>query len=130
MSLTDERGVEPGVDLHEVLDCTAHRIADHGTRSESGILEALAALAGTLCPSAAEALVDWEGPEIVRLRAFGVVHRALVRELDSMTSAAQAATNRVPALTAELDCRDQPVTAGHDVRSRTRWMRRRIAATT
>jgi hypothetical protein len=75
-------------DLHELLDATAHRIASRGTHTESVILEALAAAARNLCPGAAAALVHWEGPEIARLRAFGIVHGALLRDLVSVTSAA------------------------------------------
>jgi hypothetical protein len=74
-------------DLHELLDATAHRIASRGTHGESVVLEALAAAARTLCPGAAAALVDWEGPEVARLRAFGIVHGALLRDLVSVSSA-------------------------------------------
>jgi hypothetical protein len=58
------------------------------------ILEALAAAARTLCPGAAAALVDWEGPEIARLRAFGIVHGALLRDLVSVSSAANGQAGR------------------------------------
>jgi hypothetical protein len=74
--------------LHEILDGTAHRIASRGTHSEALVLEALAAAARNLCPGAAAALVDWEGPEIARLRAFGIVHGALLGDLGSVSSAA------------------------------------------
>ena len=72
------------MDLYQVLDRIAHRIVCEGTHSESVVLDALAFAARTLCPGAAEALVDWDGPEVVRLRAFGIVHGALLRELSSV----------------------------------------------
>ena len=50
-----------------------------------------------LCPGAAAALVDWAGPEIVRLRAFGIVHGALLRELTSVQREALARRHGVPA---------------------------------
>lgn len=65
--------------LEHVLESTAHKIALHGTQSESVILEELAVAAQASCPGAAAALVDWNGPEIARLRAFGIVHGALLR---------------------------------------------------
>lgn len=65
--------------LEQILEGTAHKIALHGTRSESTLLEALAVAASVSCPGAAEALVDWNGPEIARLRAFGIVHGVLLR---------------------------------------------------
>jgi hypothetical protein len=85
------------MDLQQVLEETAHRIADQGTQSESAFLEVLAAAARGLCPGAAAALVDWAGPEIVRLRAFGIVHGALLRELTSVQREALARRHGVPA---------------------------------
>lgn len=70
-------------DLEQILESTAHRIAAHGTQSEATMLETLACTGRTLCPGAAEALVDWNGSEITRLRAFGIVHGALLRQVDS-----------------------------------------------
>jgi len=85
------------MELQHVLDRTAHRIASRGTQSESTILEALSAAARTLCPGAAEALVDWDGPEIARLRAFGIVHGALLRELSSVQHQVLARLHEAPA---------------------------------
>ena len=65
--------------LDQILETTAQKIALHGTRSESTILWELAVAAAATCPGAAAALVDWNGPEIARLRAFGIVHGALLR---------------------------------------------------
>ena len=36
------------------------------------------------CPRAAEALIDWDGSEITRLRAFGIVDGALLHEFTSV----------------------------------------------
>lgn len=69
--------------LEDTLERTADEIARHGTHSELTVLEELAIAAGRMCPGAAAALVDWNGPEVTRLRAFGVVHGALVREIAS-----------------------------------------------
>jgi len=85
------------MDLQQVLEETAHRIADQGTHSESAFLEVLAAAVRGLCPGAAAALVDWAGPEIVRLRAFGIVHGALLRELTSVQREALARRHGEPA---------------------------------
>lgn len=63
------------------LDTIAERIAEFGTRSERAALEALAAAARPLCPGAAAALADWEGSEVARLRAFGIVHGALLHDV-------------------------------------------------
>lgn len=62
------------VDLARVLDEVAQRVVDHGTRSEARILHAMAGAARRARPGAAAALVDWQGAEVARLRAFGVVH--------------------------------------------------------
>jgi hypothetical protein len=85
------------MDLQQVLEETAHRIADQGTHSESAFLEVLASAGRGLCPGAAAALVDWAGPEIVRLRAFGIVHGALLRELTPVQREALARRQGVPA---------------------------------
>ncbi len=60
----------------------AGRLVEHGTRAEAAALLALSAAAAGLAPGAAAALVDWEGSEVARLRAFGVVHGALVHGLE------------------------------------------------
>ncbi len=69
------------VELSETLDRVAYDIAERGTITELWILDALATAARDLCPGAAAALADWEGPEVARLRAFGIVHVALLRDL-------------------------------------------------
>jgi hypothetical protein len=69
------------MELMEILDRTAHRIVDDGTRTRSRTLEAMAAATQDVCPGAAAALVDWDGSEIARLRAFGIVHGLVLRDL-------------------------------------------------
>lgn len=75
------------MNLNEFLDRTADRIAGSGTETEPRALEAMAAAARNLNPGAAAALVDWDGSEIARLRAFGIVHGTLLRELPSTAQA-------------------------------------------
>lgn len=69
------------MELNELLNRTAGHIVADGTRTESLTLQAMASAAGNLNPGAAAALVDWDGSEIARLRAFGIVHGVLLREL-------------------------------------------------
>lgn len=69
--------------LNEFLDRTADHIVSSGTRAESPALATMAAAARDLNPGAAAALVDWNGSEVARLRAFGIVHGVLLRELPS-----------------------------------------------
>ena len=83
-------------ELQQVLDGTADRIARHGSLSESWTLGIVAGAARRLCPGAAAALVDWDGPEVARLRAFGIVHRALVRESASVQAVIGASLQAGP----------------------------------
>lgn len=69
--------------LNEFLDRTADHIVSSGTQAESLALATMAVAARDLNPGAAAALVDWGGSEVARLRAFGIVHGVLVRELPS-----------------------------------------------
>jgi hypothetical protein len=46
-------------------------------------LGAMSAATAHLSPGAAAALVDWEGSEPARLRAFGVVHGVVLREVNA-----------------------------------------------
>ena len=73
------------MELKEVLDRTADRIVADGTRAESLALRVMEAAARDLCPGAAAALIDWNGSEIARLRAFGIVHGVLLRDLPATT---------------------------------------------
>jgi len=56
------------------LEALAERIAVHGTDSERVALHAVHDAARWTAPGAAAALVDWDGSETMRLRAFGVLH--------------------------------------------------------
>lgn len=69
------------MELNELLNRTAVHIVADGTQTESRTLQAMASAAVDLNQGAAAALVDWNGSEIARLRAFGIVHGVLLREL-------------------------------------------------
>jgi hypothetical protein len=71
----------PSVQLADLLDDTAHRIAAHGTDSERRVLEAMADVAAPSAPGAAAALVDRGGTETSRLRAFGLLHSHVLEAL-------------------------------------------------
>lgn len=58
----------------------ADKIIEDGTLRHTTVLEAMASLARFSAPGASAALVDWDGAEVTRLRAFGLVARAIVRE--------------------------------------------------
>jgi hypothetical protein len=70
------------MDLARLLDRIAERIAENGTRTEARVLEVMSAAAQEVSPGSAAALVDWDGSEIARLRAFGIVHGAVLRLTD------------------------------------------------
>ena len=72
------RGLPPSVEVAQVLDEAAHRIAELGSGSERRLLEAMAEVAAESAPGAAAALVDAQGSEASRLRAFGLVHTHLL----------------------------------------------------
>ena len=74
-------------ELNMHLDRTADRIVDRGTRTEAPALVAMAEAARQLMPGASAALVDWDGSEVARLRAFGIVHGAVIRDLPSEAQA-------------------------------------------
>lgn len=69
------------MELDEILNRTADRIVADGTQSEWRILQAMASAARNLNPGAAAALVDWNGSEVARLRAFGIIHGVLLRDI-------------------------------------------------
>lgn len=75
------------MNLNQFLDRTADRVASNGTEKEMPVLAAMADAVRDLNPGAAAALVDWGGPEVARLRAFGIVHGILLRELPSAVQA-------------------------------------------
>ncbi|GAB4099280.1 hypothetical protein [Sinomonas halotolerans] len=71
------------MELNDLLTTTAQRIDAEGTRSEAAALEILAAAVRDTAPGAAAALVDWDGTEIARQRAFGIVHGLLLHALNA-----------------------------------------------
>jgi hypothetical protein len=85
MSTTQASDMDPVrsniMELMDTLDRTANCVIDDGTRTRSLTLQAMAAATQHVCPGAAMALVHWDGSEIARLRAFGVVHGAVLRDL-------------------------------------------------
>lgn len=68
-------------ELGRVLGQVAERVVEHGTLTEARVLHAVAAASQEACPGAAAALVDWNGSEIARLRAFGIVHGVVLEVL-------------------------------------------------
>jgi hypothetical protein len=56
------------------LEALAEQIAECGTDSERIALDAVHDAARWTAPGAAAALIDWDGSETMRLRAFGVLH--------------------------------------------------------
>ena len=73
-AVADRRPEEVAAALGGLLVRIAERIAEHGTGSQRPACEALQTATRWTAPGAAEALVDWEGAEVARLRAFGVLH--------------------------------------------------------
>lgn len=71
------------MELDEILSRTAHSVAETGTDIEAATLNAMAHAAKGVAPGAAAALVDWAGPEIARLRAFGIVHGVIRNDLEA-----------------------------------------------
>lgn len=69
------------MDTQSTFDRITRNIVEHTTRAELPAFEVLARNARKIRPGAAAALVDWNGAEVVRLRAFGVVVTALREHL-------------------------------------------------
>lgn len=69
------------IDLTAVLEELAHAIAEDGVAGREAQIEFLAAEARDEAPSAAAVLIDPNAAEIVRQRAFGIVHGVLVRQV-------------------------------------------------
>lgn len=72
------------MELQEILDTIAHKIVDHGTTTETASLHTLASAASQIAPGASQALTDWDGSEIARLRAYGTIARVLVRDTSTV----------------------------------------------
>jgi hypothetical protein len=62
------------------LDHIAEQVVTHGTHSVAPVLEAMAAAVQQIRPGVAAALVDWDGSEVARQRAFGIAHLVVVDE--------------------------------------------------
>lgn len=71
----------PSVEVRSLLDDVAQRVTASGTRSEQRILHAMSDVSWQESPGTAAALVDWDGTEISRLRAFGLVHGLILDSL-------------------------------------------------
>jgi hypothetical protein len=69
--------------LESILDRTAQQVAESGTAEVGMILRLLSETTRHLAPGAAAALVDRDGSEVARQRAFGIVHGVVLRELDA-----------------------------------------------
>ncbi len=63
------------VEFHH--DHLAHRLIEDGTRAHRGALAVLADAVRDLAPGTAEALTDWDGPEVARLRAYAVARETI-----------------------------------------------------
>jgi len=68
-------------ELARVLDQAAHRVAESGASAERRLLEAMSEVVEQSAPGVAAALMDPDGTEISRLRAFGLVHTHLLEVL-------------------------------------------------
>jgi hypothetical protein len=66
--------VTPTIELAQLLDAAAHHIEQRGTAAERRLLEAMAEVVARTAPGTSAALVDPDGSEAARLRAFGVAH--------------------------------------------------------
>jgi hypothetical protein len=68
-------------ELGILLNGIAERIAERGTATERLALHAVHEAARWSAPGAAAALVDWDGSETARLRAFGILHGVVLGTL-------------------------------------------------
>jgi hypothetical protein len=78
---------EDAMNLNQMLDDIAYRVATTGTALEAPQLELLAKAIGLHAPGVAAALVDWSGPEVARARAFGIASGTVVNELSDWEQA-------------------------------------------
>ena len=69
--------------LQTHLDQIAQRLIELGTSAETHRLAEIARAIQDIAPGAAAALVDWNGSEISRLRAFAVACSTVLRLLDA-----------------------------------------------
>ena len=68
-------------ELATVLAVVAERISEYGTATERVALHAVHDATRWSAPGAAAALVDWDGSETARLRAYGILHGVALRSL-------------------------------------------------
>src|SRR5262245_63141928 len=68
-------------ELAHLLEAAARRIAHEGTSAARGLLEAMSKVAEQTAPGTAAALLDRDGTEISRLRAFGLLHSHILNAL-------------------------------------------------
>ncbi|WP_157544851.1 hypothetical protein [Nocardioides halotolerans] len=80
-AVADRRPEDVAAELSGLLERIAGRIAARGTEAEQTACEALASATRWTAPGAAAALVDWDGAEVARLRAFGVLHGVAMGQL-------------------------------------------------
>jgi hypothetical protein len=115
---------QPAIELHAVLDVVARQIYERGTHSAEASLTVISSAVSGTMPGTAAALIDWEGAEVLRLRAFGVAHGVAIRTLDPNAQRVLLARIRGTEPTVELpaDGRDRPWTRCPG------WGRRRRAA--
>ena len=76
-----QRPTSATAELAALLDVVAQQVVESGTVRAARLLEELSAAAMHDRPGAAAALVDWNGSEIARLRAFGIVHGVVLGAL-------------------------------------------------
>jgi len=69
------------VELARLLADVAEKVAERGTGSQRRVLAEMAAATRSVAPGAAAALVDRDGSEVARLRAFGRLHGVVLNEL-------------------------------------------------
>ena len=86
-------------ELNTLITLTADRIVAEGTQRDRRTLQLMASAVQPFAPGAAAALNDWDGSEVARLRAFGIVHGVLLRQLTADAQAELLAQlNPAPAL--------------------------------
>ncbi len=72
--------IEP-TGLHHLLGRVGEQIASEGPLGCRPVLEAMSAAIRDVSPGVAAALVDWDGSEVARQRAFGLAHGLVVEAL-------------------------------------------------
>lgn len=73
---------ETDMNLETRMNEMAHQVVEQGTESAREHLETIAAFITGRAPGAAAALIDWDGAEIVRARAFGRAAGVIINDLE------------------------------------------------